>query len=247
MKIKEKIVKILLTIYFWGISVAALLITFPFYLMMYPFVKQKSLARFYEFLPGFIILNAMLIPGFWKLKFRDLRSEKSWDNKRYVIVVNHLSFIDSLILSTFPLKKKYMMGKIFSKIPIFGTMSKLSGYVPVDRNAPNKMESLENSGVHRAVETMRDGSSFVLYPEGMRNPNPHSLLPFKTGAYYIAFMSDVPILPVCIKGTNKAMPIGGMVNFAEITVTIGESFTVDHVENIPTLINRTQDFIYHYI
>lgn len=239
--------KLFLTAYFWSISILALLITFPIYMILYLFMNQKSLARFYEFFPGFIILNAMLVPGFWTLKYKDLRKDKNWDGKRYVIVANHLSFIDSLVLSTLPVKKKYMIGKIFTKIPIFGTMGLLSGYVPVDRNAPNKMSSLENSGVHRAVETIRDGSGFCIFPEGMRNPTPGRLLPFKSGAYYIAFMSDVPILPVCLKGTEKAMPIGGMVDYGEIEVVIGEPFSVEAAEDIPQLINRTQNFLYNHL
>ena len=85
------------------------------------------------------------------------------------------------------------------------------------------------------------------YPEGQRNNNPKELLPFKTGAYRIARETKVPILPIALKNTGKAMPIGGLVNFADIKMIIGEPFHVESVDQIPHLIEGTRDFLLKHL
>ena len=230
---------ILLTVYLWLVALLALLITFPIAILLYPFLDQKSFSRMCEVVPGYLILYSMLIPNFWTLKIVDRRKDKSWNNKRYVVVANHLSFIDSLVTITLPLKKKFMIARIYTKIPIFGWLVKMAGFIPVDRHQPNNRSDPKNSGVLRAIKNMNDGASFLIYPEGKRSLT-YQLDQFKSGAFVIAKETNVPILPITLKGTKEALDFGGKVGFSDITITIGEPF---YVENIPDSIKKARDFI----
>lgn len=231
-----RITQLFLTVYFWSITVISLLLTSVVCVLCYPFVSQKTFARIYGTIPGSLMLNAMTIPGFWTLTIEDWRRDKSW--KQCVIVANHESMIDSLILSHIPVTKKFMIGKVFTDIPIFGWLAKSSGYVTADKNDPE----LNKTSVSRAVATMQDGSCFCIFPEAMRNPNPKTLLPFKTGAYRIAKETKVPILPITLKNTGYAMPIGGLVNFANISMVIHEPFFVED-EPLQVYINKSREVI----
>ena len=233
-----------LTIYLWSITIISVLITFPICLILYPFVSQKTFSRLYEAIPGYIMLYSMLIPNFWNFTIIDLRTDTSWENKRYVIVANHVSFIDSLLLVPICLKKKFMMARIFGQMPIFGWMARMSGHVLVDKNKPNRLSSIENSGVSQALQTIRDGSSLCLFPEGKRETVPYQLEEFKTGAFHIAKFANIPILPITIKGSAEAMPIGGRVYCSNIELVIGEPF---YVEDIQESISKVKQFISYEI
>lgn len=232
-----KVSEFFLTIYFWSLSVICLLVTSVTCLILYPFIDQKTFARVYEIMTGYVMLYLMIIPGFWSLKITDHRQDKSWDNKRYVIVANHVSFVDSLISSVICLKKKYMIGHIFTKIPIFGWLAKTAGFVYADRNRPD----INRDAVDRAIETMKDGCSFWLYPEGRREL-PGQLGEFKTGAYRIAKATGLPILPITMKNTEKGMRFGGIVGFADMEIIIDEPFYVDNT-NYKFYIEKTKEII----
>lgn len=219
------VAEILLNLYFWIISIVSLLVTFIVCCISYPFVQQKTISRLYEAIPGYIVFYCMTIPGFWKVNIHDFRKDKSWSLKNnYVIIGNHISYSDSLFMAiAVPLKKKFMIGEIFTKIPVFGWLSIMSGHVPVDRN--NKQ--LCSTAVDRSVKNINlDNSSFCIYPEGMRAKTPYIFEKFKTGAYRIAFNTGLPILPVTLINTHKVMTFKGWIKFGEVHICIDEPFKI---------------------
>jgi 1-acyl-sn-glycerol-3-phosphate acyltransferase len=167
------------------------------------------------------VFKAMTLPGVWTLTISDLRKEKDYD-KQYIIVSNHASYIDTLIIWQLPFYKKFMMAEKFTKIPIFGEICKACGHVFVDRFNPNTTVD----AVDKAYNTIQDGSSFVIFPEGMRSEDPYKLLPFKTGAFRLAQKLNIPILPITIKGSGEALPVGGLCSLANIEIVIGNPILV---------------------
>jgi len=231
---------IIFTIYFWSLVIPVFFITFFICLLFYPFIDQKTFSRLYEKIPAYLLLNAMMICNIWSFSIYDRRRDKSWENKQYIIVANHVSFIDSMIISiSVPLKKKFMIGKIFTKIPLFGWLSKMSGHVAADRHDPE----LNKTAVERAIKTIDKNCSFALFPHGYRVENINDFRTFKTGAFRIAHETGIPILPVTLIGTNIAMPIGkGEVNPADIVVIIDEPFYVEN-NNYSYYVEKTKDII----
>ena len=223
-----KVEEFFLTVYFWLLTIPSLLFTFLICLCVYPFVDEKTFASTYESIMGQTLLAAMVVPGFWKINIVDLRQDKSWKkpngyDKRFVIIANHLSYVDSLISVLIPLKKKFMMAHTFSRVWIFGFLTRNAGYVTAERGNAE----LNKTAVDRAVDTInKDLCSFEIYVEGKRESIPYVFEQFKTGAYRIARQTDLQILPVTLKGTYEAMH-GIVVGRAEITVYIDEPFTVE--------------------
>lgn len=190
-------------------------------LCSYPFLEQKSFTRLYEFLIGTTMLKIMTIPGFWSIKVTDLRENKTY-NDRYIFIANHASFIDSILCSQIPVTKKFIMNAVFTKIPLFGQLCLMSGHVPVN---PKDKNSSKNA-LSKSIVAMEDGSSFMVYPEGTRSDNPYKLLPFKTGAFRLAQQSKINVLPMILKGTGVAMPIGGICYPANLEIIICDPISV---------------------
>lgn len=235
---------LLLTFYFLALVFISFLVSLPILIILYPLLSQKNFARLNEIL-GSVVLYGMSYPGFWNITINDTRKNKTFTG-RYVMIANHGSYIDTPLIWQLPTKKKFMMAEIFMRIPLFGHICKLCGHIPVNKFRRTSTQV----AVIRSIKTMEDGSSFVIFPEGRRSSDPSLLLPFKTGAFRIAQHTEVPILPIAICGSGKALPVGGICHPANIDIFIGDPIWVDKkYENIKEApaIQECRDFISKYM
>lgn len=117
-----------------------------------------------------------------------------------ILVVNHLSSLDILVLGSF-LKRDYrwMAKKELFKVPFSGWHLHLAGHIPVDRGA-GKQEEIYKS-IHKVVQ---EGASVLFFAEGTRSRT-GQLKPFKMGAFHTAIRERLPILPLVIEGTYDLM------------------------------------------
>ena len=120
----------------------------------------------------------------------------------YIFTPNHQSMLEVPLFVTYLGRNPaYLAKKEVFKYPIFGYGIGLMGVVPVDRsNSPAAVESAK-----AATELLRNGKSYVVYPEGTRSPDGR-LLPFKKGAFMMAIEAGVPVVPVTVSGATRIMP-----------------------------------------
>jgi 1-acyl-sn-glycerol-3-phosphate acyltransferase len=90
-------------------------------------------------------------------------------------------------------------GSLF-KWPIVGQAFKLARFIPVNR----KDRESAIASVEKAAEAMREGQSFLIYPEGTRSPDGR-LQEFKKGAFVLAIKAGVPVVPVLCSGAQRVM------------------------------------------
>jgi 1-acyl-sn-glycerol-3-phosphate acyltransferase len=62
--------------------------------------------------------------------------------------------------------------------------------------------------IRRALETLDEGSSVMIFPEGTRSPNGR-MRAFKPGAFEIALTAKRAVLPIAVQGTARALPKRG--------------------------------------
>lgn len=119
-----------------------------------------------------------------------------------LFVANHTSNADApAIVGSIPRRIAILAKKSLFAIPIVGTAFRLAQFVPVDRANPER--AVESIDV--AVERMKRGVSFLIYPEGTRSQNGR-LLPFRRGAFVLAIKAGVPVVPVACSGAHRVLP-----------------------------------------
>jgi 1-acyl-sn-glycerol-3-phosphate acyltransferase len=114
----------------------------------------------------------------------------------------------------------------------------MAGFIPIDRrNRESAMRSIE-----MGAASLRQGHSFLIFPEGTRSRT-DEMLPFKKGGFRMAIKAGAPIVPVAISGGKAAMVHGSFViRPATLTIRIGravETSGVD-VEDRDALIQRVR-------
>lgn len=148
-------------------------------------------------------LIAMIIPV-WKIKI-DGR-EKADRKATYVIISNHQSILDILILNCLRLKFSWVSKIENLKRPVLGWYLKMARYITIDRgNKESKEEMLEQS-----YKCLNGGTSIMMFPEGTRSVNGEIGF-FRRGAFQLAISAKKPILPVILDGTGKILPKHGMI------------------------------------
>jgi 1-acyl-sn-glycerol-3-phosphate acyltransferase len=159
-----------------------------------------------------------------------------------VFASNHASNIDPVALvPNIPRRVALLAKKEVFSVPILSKALHLARLVPVDR--ADREAAAESVDI--AVEYLKEGLSFLVYPEGTRSPDGH-LLPFKKGTFVMAIRAGVPVVPVSLAGTQRLMRKGDWtLHPGEVIVRYGPP--VDASEYSPDqregLRQRVQDLV----
>ena len=118
-----------------------------------------------------------------------------------LFVANHTSSADApAVVGAIPRRIVILLKKSLFNYPIVGQAFHLAHFIPVERS---KRDSAIES-VEKAIEAMRAGQSFLIYPEGTRSPDGR-LQDFKKGAVVMAIKAGVPIVPIVCSGAHRVM------------------------------------------
>jgi 1-acyl-sn-glycerol-3-phosphate acyltransferase len=121
----------------------------------------------------------------------------------YVVVSNHESFVDILLISHVPWEMKWLSKVELFNIPVLGWLMRLARDIPVKRgegrSAIEAMQACRGKLEHKL--------SVMIFPEGTRSRT-DEMLPFKDGAFRLAIDSQVPILPLVVTGSRTALQKG---------------------------------------
>lgn len=127
-----------------------------------------------------------------------------------VYAVNHTSNVEPPILYSalselFP-RLRILYKAELRKLPILVRAFDLAGFVPLERG--NREQSLP--AIERAAAALREGNSFLIFPEGTRSRS-GELLPFKKGGFIMALEGQAPVVPVAISGARDALQKGSLI------------------------------------
>lgn len=135
-----------------------------------------------------------------------------------VFCSNHQSNIDPPVLFNALHRRTHILYKHeLDAIPILARSFRLGGFIPVDRrNKEAAMRSIE-----KGAQSIREGNSFLIFPEGTRSKT-DALLPFKKGGFIMAIKAQAPIVPVAVQGGRAAMRRGSwLIRPVTLTVRVG--------------------------
>jgi 1-acyl-sn-glycerol-3-phosphate acyltransferase len=162
------------------------------------------------------------------LKVRVRGTEHIQRHRAAVYAVNHTSNVEPPIIyaalsELFP-RLRIVYKAELRKLPVLVQAFDLGGFVPLQRGNPE--QSLP--AIEKAADALREGNSFLIFPEGTRSRT-GALLPFKKGGFIMAIKGQAPVVPVAIIGARDAMrkgsfvinPVAIDVRFAEPVETAG--------------------------
>ncbi len=120
----------------------------------------------------------------------------------YIFMANHLSLFDlPLLYATIPGTIRFLVKKSLFKTPLFGNALSNSDFVSVDIGNPSNMQELFNE----AKATLNKDVTLFIFPEGMRSLT-GELTTLKAGGFRLALEVGAHIIPIGIRGTDKALP-----------------------------------------
>jgi len=118
-----------------------------------------------------------------------------------LFVANHTSSADApAVVGAIPRRIAVLLKESLFKWPIVGQAFTLAHFVPVNRS----LRESAIASVEKATQAIREGQSFLIYPEGTRSPDGR-LQEFKKGAVVMAINAGVPIVPMACSGAHKVM------------------------------------------
>lgn len=125
----------------------------------------------------------------------------------YVFVANHQGAFDIFLLFGYLGHQfRWMLRKGLRNIIFIGRACEKAGHIYVDSHGSSGMMHT----IRQAMGTVKSGLSLIVFPEGTRSDNGH-LGRFKKGAFSIAAMLKVPVVPLTIEGPYQINPKGSKV------------------------------------
>lgn len=137
---------------------------------------------------------------------RVIGRERLHESGPAVIVANHLSLLDILVLFRLQSHFKWVSKVENFRVPLIGWNMRLCDYIPLRRGDKQSVLAMFRH-CDRAIAA---GSSILMFPEGTRSSSGR-LRAFGIGAFQIAARNRVPLQPIIVRGTAEALPKRGFV------------------------------------
>jgi 1-acyl-sn-glycerol-3-phosphate acyltransferase len=195
----------LLSALFWTVIVVTSPVFFAGALLVrlltWPFDRRRVVLHLYS--SAWAVFYVRLNP-LWRLRTTG-RELLPWRGAA-VLVANHASLVDILVLFDLFRPFKWVSKAEIFRVPVIGWNMRLNGYVPLVRGRAESVRRM----MTRCGELLAAGSPVLIFPEGTRTDD-GDLRKFKDGAFELAVRHQVPVFPIAVHGTRRALPKHGLV------------------------------------
>lgn len=197
-------IDLVVTLVCWVYFIFGFLFFFSFfYALAFVFAGNREYA--------FQQLNSLFFQGFLGL-LRILSPRQEWNIdpkigtiKSSIVICNHLSYLDPLILISLFRRQKTIVKTKFFQAPVFGWLIKVSGYLPGTTEGPHGLRMIKQ--METMGEFLAAGGNLFVFPEGTRSRD-GNIGPLHKGAFKIARMYRCPIYVLSLRNTDKLFTPG---------------------------------------
>ncbi len=190
---------------FWSFLVASSIALFPVAVAVWALTApfDRRLVLLHRFTCFWASLYTWVNP-LWPVVVRG--REKIRADETYVMVANHLSLLDILVLFRLFRHFKWVSKIENFRVPCIGWNMRLNRYIPLRRGNRQSIAEM----MVACERTLGEGNSIMMFPEGTRSVD-GEMRAFKPGAFELALRTRRPILPIVLEGTSNALPKRGFV------------------------------------
>ncbi len=194
-----------LSLTFWLFMVVTSLALFPIAVLIWGATVcfDRRLVVLHRFTCFWASLYTWLNPA-WRVRVEG--RDKIRPDTAYVMVANHQSLLDILVLFRLFVHFKWVSKIENFRVPCIGWNMSLNRYIKLRRGDRTSIDRM----MLACERTLAAGSSVMMFPEGTRSPDGR-LRAFKPGAFALAQRAGVPLLPIVVEGTAHALPKRGFV------------------------------------
>ncbi|MFN7133651.1 MAG: lysophospholipid acyltransferase family protein, partial [Myxococcales bacterium] len=191
--------------FYWLLFVTACVVLFCgallVFLVTYPFDRDRRILHLYSCAWAQLLFHVN--PG-WKMRVEN-RDRLPWRGPA-VIVSNHQSLGDILILFGLYRPFKWVSKASVFKVPFLGWNMRMNGYVGLIRGNKDSIIRM----MADCERWLDRGVPVLIFPEGTRSPD-KEVKEFKDGAFRLAIKKNVPVIPIAITGSADTLPKHGLV------------------------------------
>ena len=229
----DRLVDIIVTLLCWLYFTLGFVLFFsPFYIAGALFSSRPEML--------FQRLNRTFYRGFFLL-LRWIAPRQQWSIderigaiRSSVVVCNHLSYLDPLLLIALLDRAKTIVKPVYFTIPIFGWVLRKAGYFPATASGPSaglmvaQMETME--------AYLAGGGNLFIFPEGTRNRG-GEIGPLSAGALKIARYCRAPVHVLCLRNTERLFTPGRFFFYSRRPnrISVGIVDRIDPAPHLPPL------------
>ena len=194
-----------LSLLFWGFIVVSSIALFPLAVLLWAatVLFDRRLVLLHRFTCFWASLYTWLNPA-WRVVIEG--RDKIRRGVAYVMVANHQSLLDILVLFRLFAHFKWVSKVENFRVPFIGWNMRLNRYIPLRRGDGESIRQM----MAACEATLAAGSPVMIFPEGTRSTDGR-LKAFKHGAFTLAQRTKCAILPIVVTGTSRALPKRGFV------------------------------------
>ncbi|MBU1906461.1 MAG: 1-acyl-sn-glycerol-3-phosphate acyltransferase [Candidatus Omnitrophica bacterium] len=200
-------------------------------IILYPFDRKRKIvhAQCFWWADAVTALNP-----YWDVKVAGLENVDY--HKKYIIVSNHQSLADIVLMYKTKMQFKWVAKDSLFKIPVLGWNLLLARHIRLQRGDFSSIKKV----YREAIEWLRNGISVVFFPEGTRSNN-QGMGEFQNGAFKLAIKEKVPVLPIMIEGAKDALPKGSWRFTTKVSILIKVLPPIDTSIYSPVDYSRLRD------
>ena len=231
-------IKTFVSIAIWAcdiiLTVVLFFVVFFFWAVLYFSDRKRKIAHRQCFWWADCLIR---LNPYWKLKVSGLCNIDY--NKAYVIIANHQSMADIVVLYKTRLQFKWVSKDSLFKVPFIGWCLSLTGHIKLARGEYSSIKKV----YRQAALWLRRDMSVLFFPEGTRSDTDEMNV-FQNGAFKLAIKEKKPVLPICIKGTRDAIPKGSWIFKSNVLASLTVLPAIDTSKFSPGDFAKLRDMVF---
>lgn len=183
-------------LYFFGCGALLYLVTAMIRLLTFWFDPDGRIVHAFT---GMCCFNFVRTNPFWKRQFEG--AEYIDPTKTYILIANHNSVFDILVLYGLRRQFKWVSKEEMFKVPVIGWTLRINQYISIRRRDATSAQDMLSACKHWLSRNV----SVAIFPEGARSMD-GGLQQFRYGAFRLAKETGIPIVPIVVDGTRVILP-----------------------------------------